>query len=112
MSGFGTVVTGTLLDGQLQVGQEVEILPQRPKTRIRGLQTHKQKVEPGRSRRRGQRSTLTGLSTDQIKRGDVFTTPGWLEPPQLIDVSLACCRTRPGRSVTIRRLRFLPAPPR
>lgn len=45
MSGFGTVVTGTLLDGQLQVGQEVEILPQRLKTRIRGLQSHKKSVE-------------------------------------------------------------------
>ena len=43
MSGFGTVVTGTLLDGQLALGDEVEILPSGQKGRVRGLQTHKTK---------------------------------------------------------------------
>jgi selenocysteine-specific elongation factor len=87
MSGFGTVVTGTLLDGQLQVGQEVEILPQQLKSRIRGLQSHKKSVDLANP---GSRTAvnLTGLSTDQISRGDVLTTPGWLEPSQLIDVYL------------------------
>ncbi|HEC35523.1 MAG TPA: selenocysteine-specific translation elongation factor, partial [Anaerolineae bacterium] len=41
ISGFGTVVTGTLVDGNLTVGQEVEIMPRGLKARIRGLQTHK-----------------------------------------------------------------------
>src|SRR6185503_6901893 len=87
MSGFGTVVTGTLLDGQLQVGQEVEILPQRLKTRIRGLQSHKKNVELAQP---GSRTAvnLTGLSTQEITRGNVLTTSGWLEPSQLIDVQL------------------------
>ena len=48
MSGFGTVVTGTLSDGDLSVGDEVEILPSRLKGRIRGLQTHKKKEETAR----------------------------------------------------------------
>ena len=48
ISGFGTVVTGTLTDGCFEVGQEVEILPRGLKARVRGLQTHKQKTEkPG-----------------------------------------------------------------
>ncbi|MBI1881229.1 MAG: selenocysteine-specific translation elongation factor, partial [Chloroflexi bacterium] len=87
MSGFGTVVTGTLLDGQLQVGQEVEILPQGLKTRIRGLQSHKKSVELANP---GSRTAvnLTGLSTTNLARGNVLTTPGWLEPSQLIDVQL------------------------
>jgi selenocysteine-specific elongation factor len=87
MSGFGTVVTGTLLDGQLQVGQEVEILPGQLKSRIRGLQSHKKSVDLAEP---GSRTAvnLTGLSTDQISRGDVLTAPGWLEPSQLIDVYL------------------------
>lgn len=87
MSGFGTVVTGTLLDGQLQVGQEVEILPQRLKTRIRGLQSHKKTVDLAQP---GSRTAvnLTGLSTQDLQRGNVLTTPGWLEPSQLIDVQL------------------------
>lgn len=87
MSGFGTVVTGTLLDGQLQVGQEVEVLPQGLKTRVRGLQSHKKTVELAQP---GSRTAvnLTGLSTTDVARGNVLTTPGWLEPSQLIDVQL------------------------
>ena len=87
VAGFGTVVTGTLSDGTLRVGQEVEILPARLKARVRGLQTHKHKIEnavPG-SR---VAVNLSGLSTDQVKRGDVVTLPGWLEPTQLADGSL------------------------
>ena len=50
IQGFGVVVTGTLLDGALEVGQEVELQPGRIRARIRGLQRHKTKVarlEPG-----------------------------------------------------------------
>jgi selenocysteine-specific elongation factor len=87
ISGFGTVVTGTLLDGQFAVGQEVEILPQGSKSRIRGIQSHKQSVasaEPGARTA----INLSGVSTDEIARGNVLTSPGWLEPSQLIDVHL------------------------
>lgn len=87
ISGFGTIVTGTLLDGELQVGQEVEILPPRLKSRIRGLQSHKKTVEVAQP---GSRTAvnLTGLSTTDLARGHVLTTPGWLEPTQLVDVYL------------------------
>ncbi len=87
IAGFGTVVTGTLMDGRFRVGQEVEILPQGLKARIRGLQTHKQKIEEAVP---GSRVAinLTGVSTDQLQRGDVVTTPGWLELTQLMDVRL------------------------
>lgn len=87
VAGFGTVVTGTLTDGSLRVGQDVEILPAGLKTRIRGLQTHKQKVDVALP---GSRVAvnLVGLDTDQVLRGDVVTVPGWLEPTQLVDVRL------------------------
>jgi selenocysteine-specific elongation factor len=87
IAGFGTVVTGTLIDGSLHVGQEVEILPAHLKARIRGLQTHKHKLElavPG-SR---VAINLVGVGTEDLKRGDVVTLPGWLEPTQLADVRL------------------------
>jgi selenocysteine-specific elongation factor len=87
IAGFGTVVTGTLIEGTLQVGQEVEILPQGLKARIRGLQTHKQKIDfavPG-SR---VAINLTGVGTDQLQRGNVITLPGWLRPTILVDVQL------------------------
>src|SRR5687768_8551381 len=45
IAGFGTVVTGTLVDGTLRVGQEVVVLPPGLKSRVRGLQSHKHKVE-------------------------------------------------------------------
>src|SRR5450759_1064209 len=47
ISGFGTVVTGTLADGQFRVGDEVEIVPGGLRARVRGLQTHKKDAEVG-----------------------------------------------------------------
>jgi selenocysteine-specific elongation factor len=87
ISGFGTVVTGTLLDGYLQAGQEVEIQPQGLKARVRGLQTHKEEVKravPG-SR---VAINLSGIDKDQLKRGDVVTSPGWLHATTLVDVQV------------------------
>jgi selenocysteine-specific elongation factor len=87
ISGFGTVVTGTLIDGTLAVGQEVEIVPSGKRSRIRGLQSHQKKIE---SAEPGNRVAvnLSGLSTDEIERGEVVTTPGWLRPTRAIDVRL------------------------
>lgn len=87
IAGFGTVVTGTLIDGTLQLGQEVEILPKRLKARVRGLQTHKQKIEIAQP---GSRVAvnLVGVSPEELTRGDVLTVPGWLEPTQLVDARL------------------------
>jgi len=87
IAGFGTVVTGTLSDGTFTVGQEVEIQPSALEARIRGLQTHKKKIEqtvPG-SR---VAMNLTGVGTDDVRRGDVVTTPGWLRPTTLVDCHL------------------------
>ena len=92
VAGFGTVVTGTLIDGKLHVGQDVDIIPVgrqgRPlRSRVRGLQTHKTKEEiayPG-SR---VAINLATIEVDDLRRGDVVTTPGWLEPTMLIDVRL------------------------
>jgi selenocysteine-specific elongation factor len=87
ISGFGTVVTGTLLDGSLEKGQEVVILPQGEKARIRGLQTHKQKIQravPG-SR---VAVNLSGISKDEVARGDLLTMTDWLQPTILVDVRM------------------------
>ncbi|HIE39465.1 MAG TPA: selenocysteine-specific translation elongation factor [Anaerolineales bacterium] len=87
ISGFGTVVTGTLMDGSLTVGQEVEILPQELKARIRGLQTHKQKIEQAVP---GSRVAinLSGVSKSDLARGSLVTLSGWLRPTILVDVQL------------------------
>ncbi|HUX86829.1 MAG TPA: selenocysteine-specific translation elongation factor, partial [Chloroflexota bacterium] len=68
IAGFGTVVTGTLIDGPLALGQELEIQPGGIKTRARGIQSHKQKVE---SALPGARVAvnLAGVAVEQISRG-------------------------------------------
>ena len=68
MRGFGSVVTGTAIGGQVEVGQEVEVYPSRLKARVRGLQVHNQEVQ---SARRGQRTAmnLQGLDKAEIRRG-------------------------------------------
>jgi len=87
ITGAGTVVTGTLIDGSLTVGQEVEIVPAGLKSRLRGLQTHKAQIT---SATPGSRvaANLVGVTTAQIRRGDVLTTPGWLVPTTLVTVKL------------------------
>jgi len=92
ITGFGTVVTGTLVDGKLSVGQEVEIVPPRLRSRIRGLQTHKKKLEtvPPGSR---VAANLSGLSTDELLRGNVLATPDWLRPTTMVDVKIRLLST-------------------
>ncbi|MCZ7542658.1 MAG: selenocysteine-specific translation elongation factor [Anaerolineae bacterium] len=85
ISGFGTVVTGTLTDGALAVGQEVVFLPEGLRGRVRGLQTHKAKIERALP---GSRVAVnvSGVSKDQVRRGDLLTIPGWLRGTVLADV--------------------------
>jgi selenocysteine-specific elongation factor len=87
MSGFGTVVTGTLMDGPLSIGQEVEVLPSKLRSRVRGLQTHGQKVEVASPGRRTA-ANLAGVAVDQLARGMVVTTADWLKPLTAVDVRL------------------------
>ena len=85
ISGFGTVVTGTLLGGALHVGDEIELQPSGLRGRIRGLQSYKQSAEiihPG-SRAA---VNLSGIERSLIRRGDVLSSPGLLQPTTLIDV--------------------------
>ena len=84
MSGFGTVVTGTLSDGCLSVGDEVEILPSGLTGRIRGLQTHKKKEERAVP---GSRTAvnISGINNEQIQRGDVITHPHQYQSTRRLD---------------------------
>jgi selenocysteine-specific elongation factor len=88
MSGAGTVVTGTLIDGSITVGQEVEIVPSGLKSRLRGLQTHKNKVDTATPGSRVA-ANLVGINTNQLQRGDVVTIPGWLAPAKTVTVKLS-----------------------
>ena len=87
ISGFGAVATGTLTDGTLSVGQEVELVLAQKRARIRGLQTHRKSEETAQP---GTRTAvnLSGISHEEIKRGEVVTIPGWLKPTKVMDVRL------------------------
>ena len=86
MSGFGTVVTGTLIDGHLAVGDEVQILPSGLTGRIRGLQTHKKKEERAIP---GSRTAvnISGIETEQIRRGEVVVHPNQYQPTRRLDAN-------------------------
>ncbi len=84
MSGFGAVVTGTLSEGRISVGDEVEILPAGLAGRVRGLQTHKKKEETAVP---GSRTAVnvSGIATEQIQRGGVLTHPGQYQVTRRLD---------------------------
>jgi len=91
LSGFGTIVTGTLLDGSLTLGDEVVCLPAGKPGRIRGLQNHNrklQKVTPGYRTA----INLNNLATEDINRGDVIAHPGDYTPTTRLDASIRLLR--------------------
>lgn len=84
LTGFGTVVTGTLLDGSFKIGDEVVSLPEGKTGRIRGLQNHHhklQKIDPGFRAA----VNIINLSHQDIARGDVIAHPGDYKPTKLLD---------------------------
>ncbi len=85
MPGFGTVVTGTLQDGRLNVGDDVEVLPPGLRGRVRGLQTHKRKED---SAIPGSRTAvnISGVDVEQVRRGNVLALPGRYQPTRRVDV--------------------------
>jgi selenocysteine-specific elongation factor len=91
MTGFGTVVTGTLLDGTFRAGQEVEVLPRGIRTRVRSLQTHRHGVEVAHPGSRVAMN-LANVARDDLRRGDVVALPGQFQQTMLIDVRLSALR--------------------
>ena len=86
LSGFGTIVTGTLIDGRFHIGDTVEIQPTGLKGRIRGLQTHKTKLDVARP---GSRVAinLTGIDKDDLARGHVVAAPDVIGHTILFDAA-------------------------
>jgi selenocysteine-specific elongation factor len=92
MSGFGTVVTGTLADGTIRTGDELEVVPGGRTVRVRGLQRHNEKVEsvgPGNR----VAANLIGVEKSDLGRGDVLARPGALHPSRRIDARVRVLRS-------------------
>lgn len=94
LTGFGTIVTGTLLDGSFKLDHEVEILPSHRMARIRGLQTHKKTEKTAFP---GSRTAinLSGIDASEIDRGEVVALPGMFKPTQRIDARLELLKDAP-----------------
>jgi selenocysteine-specific elongation factor len=87
IGGFGTVVTGTLVDGSLKVGEELEALPGGRRVRIRGLQQHNQKVEVASPGSRVA-ANLVGVEKEDLRRGHVLVRPGTMAESRRIDAEV------------------------
>ncbi len=101
--GAGTVVTGTLWSGEVGRGDELELLPNRRRARVRGVQVHDQPLERAVA---GQRVAvnLVGVSVDEVERGDVLTAADSdLRPTYLIDAQLEFVGQEPdhGDRITV-----------
>lgn len=98
MKGFGTVVTGTLISGEIRVGEEVEIIPSKLLGKVRGIQIHGETVDIARA---GQRTALNiqGVDKCSIERGNILARPGTLKSSSRLDVWLEYL---PGNEKTIK----------
>lgn len=87
ITGFGTIVTGTLISGRMEEGQRVCIYPAGIESRIRNLQVHDKDVEVAYA---GQRLAvnLAGIKKGQVERGDVLAPDGAFQPTMMMDCRL------------------------
>lgn len=104
MKGFGAVVTGTLVSGEIAAGDELDLLPAGRRVRARGVQVHGTSVSRAQS---GQRTAvnLAGLDVADIERGMLLAPIGRLHPTQIIDVQLNVLASAPRAIRTRSRLR-------
>ena len=87
ISGFGSVVTGTLIEGSLDIGQEVELVKSNQIGRIRGLHIHNKPYDHAGPGNRVA-VNISGISHQDILRGDTLTTPNWLSVTRAVDVQI------------------------
>jgi len=87
MKGFGTVITGTLISGRVQVGDTIMIYPSGITSKVRGIQVHNQSVNEAGA---GMRTAVNfqGLEKASVSRGQVLSMPDMLVPSYMLDVSL------------------------
>ena len=105
VSGFGTVVTGTIISGKIKVGDTVEIYPNRVKTKVRSIQIHGESSEIGEA---GQRCAvnLANIKVEEVGRGDVISEVDIMEPSMMIDCNLYYLKSMKKPLVNRQRVRL------
>lgn len=87
MKGFGAVITGTLVSGEIGKEAEVEVFPLGRRARVRGIEVHNQ---PAPQASAGQRTALNlvGIEARNLARGMVLAEPGLFKTTELLDCAL------------------------
>ena len=105
MRGFGAVVTGTLVSGEIREGDEMELLPAGLRVRVRGVQVHGEGVGSAEA---GQRTAvnLGGIEASAVERGMVLAHAGRLAATQILDASLEVLASAPRPLRSRQRVRI------
>jgi len=105
LKGFGTIVTGTVLNGVAHLSDELMLYPQNERIRVRGFQVHGEKAEQISA---GQRSAIniTGIQKESISRGNQIAVPGQLVNTSVLEVELRIIPEKSGILKNKSKLRF------
>ena len=105
ISGYGCVVTGPIMGGQISVEDEIEIFPIKQIVRIRGIEVTGERVDTAYA---GQRAAinLSGIKSAEIKRGYELSIPGYLQPTKIVDASLRLIKSAKKPLKNRARIRF------
>ena len=105
ISGYGCVVTGPIMGGQISVEDEIEIFPIKQIVRVRGIEVTGERVDTAYA---GQRAAinLSGIKSAEIKRGYELSIPGYLQPTKIVDASLRLIKNAKNPLKNRARIRF------
>jgi selenocysteine-specific elongation factor len=92
--GHGTVVTGSVLSGDVHVGDSLDLWPEGREVRVRSVQRHGEQADAAGSRQRTA-INLAGLKHDEVSRGDELATPDYLKPTKRLLVDLRLLENSP-----------------
>lgn len=94
IAGHGTVVTGTVLAGEVRAGDTLELLPDQTSLRVRSVQNHGELVAESGARTRTA-VNLAGIKADELRRGQELAAPGYLQPARRLLVKVRCLASSP-----------------
>jgi selenocysteine-specific elongation factor len=105
MKGFGTVITGSLISGTVNVGDNIMVYPSKTVSKVRGIQFHGESVEAASS---GMRTAINfqGLDKELVNRGDIVSTEGALKPSYLLDGNIHFLKSNLRPAKTRTKVRF------
>ncbi|SHH53523.1 selenocysteine-specific translation elongation factor [Clostridium grantii] len=105
VSGFGTVVTGTVLSGTIKINDELMIYPSGIKTKVRGIQIHGETAEKAEAAQRCA-INLMNVKKEDIQRGDIVSIPNVMEPSYIMDSKLMYLKSVKTALKNRQRVRF------